>query len=106
MWKFFRENSYTVGFPILWLDMASGLAVIATDVGAVSRLVQGNGRLLPGPVPELIQNAMAEAIALPGPDLNKLKHHSLDLARRQFTWERVIQQKLALLRGLLGERKG
>ena len=100
--------SWSEGMPTVIMEaMASGLAVIATDVGAVGRQVdQGNGWLLPGPVPADIRAAMQEAMGLPPRQLAAMKQHSLDKVREQFTWERVIQKKIDLLARFAKEAAG
>ncbi len=56
--------SYAEGMPISIMEAtAQGLAIIATDVGSVSTLVNtNNGWLLPTPFPEVIALAMRSAI--------------------------------------------
>jgi glycosyltransferase involved in cell wall biosynthesis len=78
--------------------MASGLAVIATDVGAVSQQVERNGWLLPGPEPVAVAQAMRAAMDLPSEDLLSMKRRSLEKVREQFTWKYVIGRKLELLK--------
>lgn len=94
--------SFSEGMPTVIMEaMASGLAVIATDVGAVSQQVDSdNGWLLQRPVPAAIQAAMQAASELPEADLMRKKESALGKVRAQFTWERVIQRKKELLAGL------
>lgn len=96
--------SFSEGMPTVIMEaMASGLAVIATDVGAVRQQVDaGNGWLLPAPRVELLRAALHQALHLPGPGLEQLKQRSLDKARERFLWETVISRKIALLKGLAG----
>jgi len=56
--------SYAEGMPVSIMEaMAQGLAIIATNVGSVSTLVDNtNGWLLPTPYPEVIALAMRSAI--------------------------------------------
>ncbi|MBX2982296.1 MAG: glycosyltransferase family 4 protein [Flavobacteriales bacterium] len=91
--------SYAEGMPTVIMEaMASGLAILATDVGAVARQVDaGNGWLLPAPRPELVKAAMEEAIRMPAEQLLQLKERSLAKARERFTWERVITCKVNAL---------
>lgn len=91
--------SYSEGMPTVIMEaMASGLAVIATDVGAVSQQVERNGWLLPGPEPVAVAQAMRAAMDLPSEDLLSMKRRSLEKVREQFTWKYVIGRKLELLK--------
>ncbi len=56
--------SYAEGMPVSIMEaMAQGLAIIATNVGSVSTLVdENNGWLISSPEPELIAEAMTKAI--------------------------------------------
>lgn len=93
--------SFSEGMPTVIMEaMASGLAIIATDVGAVSQQVGTNGWLLPAPVPTLIAHAMKAALELPMDQLDAKRRESLGKVRANFTWERVIERKLRLLEGL------
>jgi glycosyltransferase involved in cell wall biosynthesis len=87
--------SYSEGMPNVILEaMARGLAVIATDVGAV-RLMVGpdNGILLPRASAQLIRQAMEQMVELPAAELVALKEASLRKVQ-QFTWDRVAQLTL------------
>ncbi|MGV9011308.1 MAG: glycosyltransferase family 4 protein [Flavobacteriales bacterium] len=93
--------SYSEGMPTVIMEgMASGLAIIATDVGAVNRQVHGNGWLLPAPDVNVIRHALEKAIELPTDQLDALKRVSLERVRDNFTWERVISRKFKLLEGI------
>ena len=92
--------SYSEGMPtVIFEAMAFGLALIATDVGAVNQQVSAkNGWLLPKPNKHLIKQAIKEAIELPKLELNEMKKHSLELIQSKFMWEQVIQTKLKLIK--------
>ncbi|MEL6677011.1 MAG: glycosyltransferase family 4 protein, partial [Bacteroidota bacterium] len=58
--------SYSEGMPTVIMEgMASGLAVIATDVGAVNKQLVGNGWLLPDSQVETILDALESALSCP-----------------------------------------
>ena len=98
--------SYSEGMPTVIMEaMASGLAVIGTDVGAISQQVDGNGWLLPRPEPAAIKTAMEEAIAMPREELGRMKRRSLEKVREQFTWERVIERKMLLMAAFVPKRR-
>jgi glycosyltransferase involved in cell wall biosynthesis len=84
--------SYSEGMPnVIMEGMARGLAIIATDVGAVRLMVgSDNGILMPHPSVQLIWQAMKHMVELPAAELVALKEASLRKVR-QFTWDRVAQ---------------
>ena len=71
---------------VIMEGMARGLAVIATDVGAVSTLVDdGNGILLSEVSVSGIANAMKQLETMDDEQMNELKTTSLQRIKR-FTW--------------------
>ncbi len=99
--------SFSEGMPTVIMEaMASGLAIVATDVGAVSRQVGGNGWLLPGPAPEAIRSAMQQGASMAPAELLAMKQRSLEKVRDQFTWENVIVRKLQLLASVMEGKTG
>ena len=94
--------SFSEGMPTVIMEaMASGLAILATDVGAVNQQVEGNGWLLPAPGTENIQSALEQALRIPAAALTAMKEKSLERVRSRFTWEKVIKQKVELLKLVL-----
>lgn len=88
--------SYAEGMPNVILEgMASGCAIIATDVGAVSELVNNdNGWLItPGDVSAL-QDAMRNALGLDKKELQKKQAISLQKVKDHFLWETVIAKTI------------
>jgi glycosyltransferase involved in cell wall biosynthesis len=85
--------SWSEGFPNVILEgMASGLAIIATNVGAVAAMVnQRNGWLIEPADQKALYNAIAGAIDCA--DLNSKKEASLDAVKRTFNWD-IISGKL------------
>ena len=79
--------SYSEGMPnVIMEGMARGLAVIATDVGAVSTLVDdGNGILLPEVSVSGIAKAMKQLETMNDEQMHELKTTSLQRIKR-FTW--------------------
>jgi glycosyltransferase involved in cell wall biosynthesis len=86
--------SYSEGMPTVILEaMACECAIIATDVGAVSELVDAaNGWLMPAPRPALIRDAIQKASALSDPSLQEMKSASRRRVQERFTWEIVARQ--------------
>jgi glycosyltransferase involved in cell wall biosynthesis len=71
--------------------MACGLAVLATDVGATSILVnQKTGWLLPSPDVRELKDKLFEIMALSPLQLMEKKRNARKLIEAQFTWERLI----------------
>lgn len=80
--------SWSEGMPNVILEaMASGLAVIATDVGATSLLVsEQNGWLLNSSHPNTIIDALEKLNNSSNQALRQKKEASLNLIRSKFTW--------------------
>lgn len=95
--------SYAEGMPTVILEaMARGLVIIATDVGATSRLINGNGILLENPAVDKLIKAMDTIIELPENELGKMKSKSIQLIKEKFTWNRVIQSKIKDFEKIIG----
>jgi len=73
--------------------MASGLAVIATDVGATSILVnEQTGWLLNSSSPEEILSVIEMVLSRAPSVLDQKKQNALNLVSENFTWEKLIHQ--------------
>jgi glycosyltransferase involved in cell wall biosynthesis len=99
--------SWSEGMPnVIMEGMARGLAIIATDVGAVSALVSAeNGWLIqPGSVSAL-RDAIAQAAALRPEDLDRIRAASA-VRVRQFAWEEVVKQVEAAVAAVLAVTSG
>lgn len=86
--------SYSEGMPTVILEaMASGLAVIATDVGAVKELVKREtGWLIPKSDTSALRTALIEAINIPDDQLYLKKETAYSLVAHNYTWEKVIKK--------------
>jgi len=86
--------SWSEGLPNVILEaMASGLAVIATDVGATSILVnEQTGWLLNSSSPEEILSVIEMVLSLAPSVLDQKKQNALNLVSEDFTWEKLIHQ--------------
>ncbi|MBT4775538.1 MAG: glycosyltransferase family 4 protein [Crocinitomicaceae bacterium] len=94
--------SYSEGMPTVIMEaMASGLALIATDVGAVNEQVSNNGWLLKNSSTTTIQDAMIEAITLPSAELKLMKSASLSKVKKHFVWDDVVKHKIACLQDMI-----
>lgn len=91
--------SYSEGMPTVILEaMASGLAVIATDVGAVRMVVdEHTGWLIPRHNSDALVNAMREAMAEPLMPRKRAGRRRVE----DHTWPVVTERFVKALRGLL-----
>lgn len=92
--------SYSEGMPNVILEaMASGLAIIATDVGAVNIMVsEKNGWLIALPDKTILKEKIINAIQLPERQLHEKKTNSVEKVRQNFLWERIIELTLAKIK--------
>ncbi|MEX1001767.1 MAG: glycosyltransferase family 4 protein [Crocinitomicaceae bacterium] len=96
--------SHAEGMPTVILEaMACHNAVIATDVGATSRMINNNGFLLNSPQPIEIMGAMKKIIEMDESDLLKMKDSSVNLVCEKFTWDSIADQKIADFKKVLKE---
>jgi len=88
--------SYSEGMPnVIMEGMASGLAIIATNVGAVNLLVNsGNGQLLE--LTELINLKLIieKFITLNSTQIDEMKKNSIEKIRQNFLWSHIAQLHL------------
>src|ERR1041385_3527999 len=91
--------SYAEGMPNVVMEaLACGLAVIATDTGATSIMVnEKNGWLIsPGNFPEL-KNAMEEGILLDEKKLRSKKNEAVTIVENNFLWDQIAAKTAAVL---------
>ena len=84
--------SYSEGMPNVILEaMASGLAILATNVGAVSLMVNNeNGLLLNHVSSSSIKMGLIKFIEMNDVDLMHMKDKSRILVERNFLWSNII----------------
>lgn len=85
--------SYSEGMPnVIMEGMARGLAILATDVGAVKALVnEDNGVLLESVSIEGIVQALNHFNSMPASSLNSMRNHSQEKIQ-SFTWPSMEPQ--------------
>lgn len=95
--------SFSEGMPTVIMEgMAAGLAVIATDVGAVSLLAAPDtGWLLPAGDKATLKQAILEAINIDDDKLLKLKQQAAQKIKEGFTWDRIADLTINALKSCI-----
>lgn len=98
--------SYAEGMPnVIMEGMARGLAVIATDVGAVSAQVDEHcGWLIPAADQKALEEAILTAAKLPRSEIVRMQAAALKKVRSHFTWEEVAKQTLNAFESIVAEQ--
>lgn len=83
--------SYSEGMPTVILEaMASGLAILATDVGAVAEMVsKENGWLIQPGDQRALKDAMVQVMIEPAAILQERQLASIERVRKNYLWETV-----------------
>lgn len=94
--------SHSEGMPNVIMEaMASGLAIIATDVGATQLLVSSeNGDLISSGTCQSIKRAVDEILSLPAARILTMKKTSREKIQ-QFTWKRIAKLNLDAIQARL-----
>lgn len=92
--------SHSEGMPNVILEaMARGLAIIATDVGAVSQLVDGeNGILISPQNPLELKGALKKMSEMDNDLLMKMRKASVERVSTRFRWSAIAEQTLQAIR--------
>ena len=91
--------SYSEGMPNVILEaMSRGLAIIATDVGAVNLLVsENNGTLLKYCNTNLIEKSLIKFLKMKKNSILKMKKNSIQIVRKKFTWDKVMNRFIEII---------
>ena len=83
--------SHSEGMPNVILEaMASGLAIIATDVGAVNLMVRSNnGWLIKSGSHVALKNALCDAMEMSAEDMFQFKKNAQNFVQKKFLWEQI-----------------
>jgi len=97
--------SHSEGMPNVIMEaMARGLAIIATDVGAVSKQVdRENGILIPPASTLELKKALELYLNMSQPDILLQRQASIQKIRDNFTWEQVISQTISAFQSIAGK---
>ena len=100
--------SYSEGMPTVILEgMASGLAVIATRVGAVDAMVSDeNGWLIPSGDRDALESAIRSALEAPESALKQLKMRSRSIVEEKYLWDKVAAATLESIKEKVGRIQG
>ena len=92
--------SFSEGMPNVIMEaMASGCAIIATDVGAVRDQVDDeNGFLIKPGNKEELKAAIEKMISLPKNEITKMKNVSIQRIKEKFLWKNVAERTLNEIR--------
>ncbi len=88
--------SHSEGMPNVILEgMARGLAILATDVGAVEFIVsESNGIIIPPLNQKSLEDAIVSFCNLPKEDLLKLKVNSFNKIQNEYLWDKIATSTL------------
>jgi glycosyltransferase involved in cell wall biosynthesis len=95
--------SHSEGMPnVIMEGMASGCAILATNVGAVSLLVTSeNGMLIPPMNHRAILEAIRMFIAMDREKLYQMRLNSVSTVKEKFLWEKVILKEIETIQNII-----
>ncbi len=93
---FLVAPSHSEGMPNVIVEaMASGCAVVTTDVGAISVLVSTDeGVFIPAFSSDAIKLVLEKLIQLPDEKILKYKYNAINKVKHNFLWEKIIQKEI------------
>jgi len=95
--------SHSEGMPTVILEaMACGCAIIATDVGAVSKLVDEKvGWLIPANDLDSLQKSLEAALLVSDENLLAQKRYAIEKVKKDYLWDSVIEKMLAEMNAII-----
>jgi glycosyltransferase involved in cell wall biosynthesis len=95
--------SHSEGMPNVILEaMASGLAIIATDVGAVQKMVRPeNGVFIEAGDSKSVMAGISFMCSLPEKELLRKKEASIQLVENEFLWTAIARQTITAIQAKL-----
>lgn len=96
--------SHSEGMPNVIMEaMARGLAVIATDVGAVGVMVSDEvGRLIPPLEKDALRKAIEQMMEMPDKDLRFRGNRAREMVKERFLWDEIGTETIEKLNRYLG----
>jgi glycosyltransferase involved in cell wall biosynthesis len=97
--------SHSEGMPNVILEaMASGCAVLTTDVGAVNVMVdKENGWLIPPLSAEAIEEKLTEILDLDPKIIEEKKSNSVKKTEKYFLWDEIILTEINAIKKVIGK---
>lgn len=95
--------SYSEGMPNVVIEaMARGVAILASNVGAVPALVdESNGLLIQEVSPKAIAAGIKQMVELSSADLDQLKLRSIEKIESRFLWEKISTLSIETIRSII-----
>ncbi|HXU26077.1 MAG TPA: glycosyltransferase family 4 protein, partial [Bacteroidia bacterium] len=95
--------SHAEGMPNVILEaMASGCAILATNVGAVNVMVDdSNGWLIPPLNSTIIEQKIKEIITVEIKNVEVKKAMSVKKVKENFMWDKVVLKEINYIRGVV-----
>lgn len=99
--------SYSEGMPTVILEaMASGCAIIASDVGAIRvQIDQDNGWLIKPANDQILKNAIVSAIEIEDEILSNMKKASIEKVKNNFLWSVIEDKHINVFKELIQENE-
>lgn len=96
--------SYAEGLPTVILEsMASGCAILATNVGAVSEAVDSsNGWLIPPADKNALTSILSNVINIEPDVIDDKKKHSIQKVKEKLLWDKIIQETIFKIEEKIG----
>ncbi len=96
--------SHSEGMPNVVMEaMASGCAVLATDVGAVNLMVgDDNGWLIKPRNAKVIEEKLLQILQANTSEIEQKKINSVKKVKENFLWEEVIKKEIAEIKKIIG----
>ncbi len=101
------SSSYSEGMPTVIIEaMACGLAVIATDVGAVSELIdEKNGILISPGKTKALEDAILKFSGFTSEKIIMMKKQSIKKVKQHYLWSEIIRKTIVEIEKIVANKK-